>query len=103
MNGKKRAFFTSSKLAEPVKKIFNLNKNDEFITINENESLKPLEKAMKKSTNKKIFFIMVDDYEGVKNYLIQAGFKEFENFLDARMFLVGYDPEDFSFVLIEAL
>ena len=103
MNGKQRAFFTFAPLAALVKNYFNLTKNDEFIIVKESESLEPLAKALRKSKNKKVFFIMVDNYETVKNFLIQSGFKEFENFVNATMFVPNYEQQDFSFLLVEEL
>ena len=103
MSGKQRAFFTFAPLAALIKNYFQLKKSDELIVVNENGSLEPLAKALRKSKNKKVFFIMVDNYEPIKDFLIQSGFKEFENFLDATMFVPNFDKHDFSFLLVEAL
>ncbi len=102
MNGKKRVFFTFTSLLEPIKRFVG-NGNEEFVVVDENSSLEPLVKAMNKGKDKKVFFIMVDDYDTIKNYLTRAGFKEFEHFINATVFIPGYDKEDFSFPMIEAL
>ena len=46
---------------------------------------------------------MVDNYEMVKNFLIQSGFKENENFINATMFVPNHEQQDFSFWIIEDL
>ncbi len=103
MNGKRRAFFTLKPLATPIKNFFAVNDAEEFIAVNENDSLKTLVQAMKKSKNKKVFFIIVEDYDAIKNHLIRAGFEEFEHFIDASTFIPNFDAEDFSYLFVEAL
>ena len=44
---------------------------------------------------------MVDNYKSVKDILIQFGFEESKHFLDATMFVPNYDPQDYSFLVIE--
>ena len=102
MNGKQRAFFTVASFADSMKNFFNIRNNEEFVVINDN-SLDPLVKSMKKYRNTKVFLIMVENYDEVKNLLQQVGFKEFENFIDASIFVPNMESHDFSFLWVEAL
>jgi lipopolysaccharide biosynthesis glycosyltransferase len=103
MNGKLRAFVTFVPFVDSLKKFFNVRNYEEFIIINDGKSLELLIKSMKKNKNKKVFLIMVDEYEEIKKCLTQVGFKEFENFIDASIFVPNLDTEDFSFLWVERL
>ena len=100
---KSRAFFTLPPFVASLKNFFNISNREELIVANEKDSLKILSKAIRKSKNKKVFLIMVENYEVVKKQLIQSGFKEFENFVDASIFVPNLETQDFSFQWLEAL
>ena len=102
MNGKQRAFFTVAPFADSMRNFFNIKSNEEFIVIND-KILDPLVMSMKKNRNKKVFLLMVENYDELKKLLVQVGFKEYEDFIDASIFVPNLDENDFSFLWIEAL
>ena len=86
MSGKERAFFILPKDEENVKKIFKIKDNEEILKATSNESLQDLINRMKKVKGKKLFYIAVS-FEAVRQALLQAGFSQGYDFIDARLFL----------------
>jgi lipopolysaccharide biosynthesis glycosyltransferase len=103
INGKSRAFVTFAPFVDSLKKFFNINNTEELLIIGDDRNLDRVVKSMKKNKHKKVFFIMVDEYEEIKNCLMPFGFKEYEHFIDASIFVPNFDKEDFSFLWVEKL
>ena len=106
MSGKTRTFYVSPENLERVKNTFELN-SDENIILADNNSVQNLIESMKKFADKKVFFIMTDDDEQYKKIianLIEAGFIENKNFINARLLMVDKQGTDFnSYQLLKLL
>ena len=87
MSGKSRAFVTTPPNVNAVKNYFFIHNDEEIIQLVNQESLNVLAKSMAESRGKKIFFILFGDYEQLKTALINAGFVEGRDFINAAMFL----------------
>ena len=100
--GKKRAFFTLPQNAEATKEIFSVRADEEIIVGEDQESLKKLINAMKKSQGKKIFFILVPRFP--YSVLNKAGFTFGKDFLNG-MELIPADNEPIlnSYPIIKAM
>ncbi len=85
-SGKERAFFVTSDNVDTIKGIFMVKDSEEFIVAYSSKDLEKLISAIQKSRGKKIFFIMAN-YNFVKEKLIDAGFVEKVDFLNAEVFL----------------
>lgn len=91
--GKERAFFVSVDDVDVIKKIFSVKDTEEVISVTENDSIDALISSMRKSQGKKLFFI-ASNYSLLKERLIEEGFVEDQDFLDATLLLSnrhGYD------------
>ena len=87
MSGKTRAFFISPQMIDGVKNIFGVQKSEEIIFADSNESIKKLIKSLKKSKHKKVFFISPNIYGQCREILLQAGFTENRDFINIINFL----------------
>ena len=87
MSGRTRAFFTTVPNVNFVRKVFGVKSNEEIIPFENQESLNALIISMKNSLGKKIFFILLDEYYQLRIALIQMGFVEGRDFINAAMFL----------------
>ncbi len=95
MSGKTRAFFVTPQDVDMIKKAFSVQTNEDIILAENQESIKKLIKAMKRSQGKKIFFItmLIFPY----NVLINEGFVFGKDFLNGAEFLLGFN----SYLLIK--
>ena len=84
--GKERAFFVAVENLEVMKNIFGVNDGEEIIEATEINGIDNLLDSMKKSQGKKLYFI-VAKYNPVKEKLIDAGFTENQDFIDATLLL----------------
>ena len=82
---KERAFFTEAHNANAVKELFNVNDNEELIFTS--VGMQGLINSMNKFKNEKIYFILVGDYNPVRNVLIQNKFIEGVDFINGIMLL----------------
>ena len=107
MSGKTRAFYVSPENLERVKNTFELDSDEEIILADDNNFVQKLIESMKKFADKKVFFIMTDDdaqYKKVIANLIEAGFIENKNFINARLLMVDKQGTDFnSYQLLKLL
>ena len=107
MSGKTRAFYVSPQNFVGVKNIFGVQKSEEIIFADSDESIKKLIKSLRKSKHKKVFFMMLESPEILKivgNELLKAGFKENQDFINAVNFLSDIHGVPFnSFTLINAM
>mgnify|MGYP007056177823 CR=1 FL=1 len=107
MSGKTRAFYVSPQMFEGVKNIFGVQRDEEIILADSQESIKKLLKSLKKSKHKKVFFIMLESpqiLQVVGAELLNAGFKENQDFINATNFLSDIHGVPFnSFALINAM
>lgn len=85
MSNKARAFFVVPSYVDELKKIFNIRDDEEIIPLENRESLQKLIDAMKKSQDKKVFFIMAQNFPF--DVLTKAGFIFGRDFLNAMEFL----------------
>ena len=85
MLGKSRAFFVAPNSLDAMKKIFSIRNDEKIIRAENNESLKKLIDAMKKSHGKKVFFILLPNFPF--QILIQAGFVYGKDFINGFEFL----------------
>ena len=104
MSGKQRAFFVHPATADLMKQFFTVTKAEEFILENSPESIKILIKSMKKNRGKKIYFIIVNNYENLAQQLKEAGFVENRDFLDSMIFMKN-DQNEINYIatLIESM
>ena len=82
---RKRAFFVDKNFVADVKKIFKVKGNEPLL-----DSSAGYEKILKDLTNakgKKVFFLLVNDYWQVRQSLLDKGFVEGTDFVNAAMFL----------------
>jgi len=89
MSGKTRAFFVTPQDVDMIKKAFSVQKGEDIILAENQDSIKKLIKAMKRSQGKKIFFItmLIFPY----NVLINEGFVFGKDFLNGAEFLLGFN------------
>ncbi|MBR5913815.1 MAG: hypothetical protein IKZ58_05595 [Selenomonadaceae bacterium] len=86
MSGKTRAFFIPANTLDIVKIVFKIKEYEDIIQENQ-ESYNDLLESMESSRDKKVFFILFEDYYKLREILIQAGFVEGCDFINAMMFL----------------
>ena len=101
MSGKTRAFFVTPQDVDMVKKVFSVQKGEDIILAENQDSIKKLIKAMKRSQGKKIFFIALSIFPF--NVLLNEGFVFGKDFLNGAEFLSGLNdsmPFD-SYALIK--
>lgn len=88
MAGKERAFFATVPNIAPLKAIFFIRNDEEIIPFEKPESFNVLLNSMKNSFGKKLFFLMFPEaYPQLRASLMQAGFVEGRDFINAAMFL----------------
>ena len=88
MAGKERAFFATVPNITPLKNMFFIRNDEEIIPFEKPESFNVLLNSMKNSLGKKIFFLMFPEgYQQLRASLMQAGFIEGRDFINAAMFL----------------
>ena len=85
LNGKSRGFCVVPIYVDDVKKFFHVRDDEEFISLENQESLRKLLDSMKQSQGKKIFFIVAQGFPF--NVLIKAGFVYGRDFLNGFEFL----------------
>ncbi len=101
MSGKTRAFFVTPQDVEMIKKVFSVQKGEDIILAENQDSIKKLIKAMKRSQGKKVFFIALSIFPF--NVLLNEGFVFGKDFLNGAEFLSGLNdsmPFD-SYALIK--
>lgn len=105
--GKVRVFYIPAENLEQVKNIFEIGANEEIILADENDSVEKLIESMKKFADKKAYFVMQDDedqYQKLSAVLIEAGFIEDKNFMNARKLMIDKQGKDFnSYQLLKLL
>ena len=84
--GKARAFFLTQGNLKAAKNIFDIQNSEEVIIANSNDALEKLIRSMKKAKGKKVFFVMAN-YAVISAELINAGFSENKDFINAMAFL----------------
>ena len=88
MAGKERSFFTNVQNIDALKRFFLIREDEEIITLENQESFNVLVNSMRNSLGKKIFFILfLNGYAQLRFALINAGFVEGRDFINAEMFL----------------
>ena len=87
MSGKTRAFFVTPQNIDAVRKIFYINPNEEIIPAETVASLEKMFVSLRNSEGKKIFFILVDGYPAIREFLMKAGFIEGRDFINGMAFL----------------
>ena len=87
VSGKTRAFFVNFPNMEIVKQTFYVKADEEIIQFVNQESFQILADSMYNSRGKKIFFILFEGYPQLRLMLIDAGFVEGEDFINAEIFL----------------
>lgn len=85
VSGKSRIFLTTEENVEAVAKIFSLKVGEEIILADKPNALNIL--LEKLQGGDKILFIVLANYQQVKNILIQRGFAEDRDFIDGTNFL----------------
>ena len=86
VSGKQRAFAVEPEVLEKTKDFFRISSFEEIISINPENPAKAIINSLKKSPGRKIFFIMSDKYEEIGQRLLNAGFVESEDFVNALLF-----------------
>ena len=75
--------------------------DEEIIQLVNKQSLKALTKSMSESRGKKFYFIILGTYSMLSRYMINAGFVEGEDFINAASFLFdtsGDSPDTYPLV-----
>ena len=88
--GKARAFFIDPRKAYAIKKFFSINKDEEIILAENDDSVSKLIKSMQLSKGKRVYFILAEKILKKKfpfDKLSAAGFKEDKDFVKAWSFL----------------
>ena len=93
VSGKTRAFFVNLPNMEIVKQTFYIKADEEIIQFVNQESFQILADSMYNSRGKKIFFILFEGYPQLRLMLIDAGFVEGEDFINAEIFLPKVNAE----------
>lgn len=102
MSGKTRGFFIMSDDLERLKEIFAIRDDEEIIFADAKNALPNLVTAMGKGLGKKIFFIIVPNFDGVSNLLQQIDLVLDKDFLDGSKFVM--QKKDFHlFPLLNAM
>ena len=104
MSGKTRAFFTPSANFGAVKKFFNVRDDEEIILSDDKNAIENLVYAMGKAHGRKVFFIIVQNFDAVNDLLTQLDFVRGEDFFNGTDFLSETHGVPFdSLALIKAL
>ena len=104
VSDKARGFFIMSGDSDALKKIFAIRDDEEIIFADTNNALPKLVAAMGKASGKKIFFLVVPDFDAVSNILQQIDFVPDKDFLDGSNFVMQKkDWKFYSFPLLKAM
>ena len=104
VSGKARGFFVMSGDSDALKKIFAIRDDEEIIFADTNNALPKLVAAMGKASGKKIFFLVVPDFDAVSNLLQQIDFVPDNDFLDGSNFVMRKKDWEFHpFPLLKAM
>ena len=104
MSGKNRAFFVPAVYVDELKKVFGVRDDEEIIIADEKESLPNLVYAMGKSQGKKIFFVLVSNFQAISELLEQLDFVLGEDFINGLKFLPKPKSSQLnSYPLIQAM
>ena len=104
MNGKTRAFFITSADLPLIRENFSISDDEEIIFADAEKSLPNLVVSMSKAQGKKIFFIVVPNFNAVREILEQLDFVPEYDFINGKLFLMQEDKNKFNtFQLIEAM
>ena len=87
ISGKTRTFFVQPNMVDAARQIFYVKPEEEIIAADSPESLQKLIDAMKKAGGAKVFFLLVGNYFAAAQPLLQVGFVEGRDFLNAMLFL----------------
>lgn len=87
VSGKTRGFLIASPNTEIIKRIFYVKADEEYITATSPDSLQKMIQSLRDANGKKIFFILAQEHPLVRQVLMQEGFAEGRDFLNAIMFL----------------
>ena len=88
VSGKLRAFVTVPQNVDALTKVFYVHEGEEIFQINSPNWLNELANEMKNSVGKKIYFMLTAGiYPQLRGALMQVGFVEGRDFLNAEMFL----------------
>ena len=104
VSDKARGFFIMSGDSDALKKIFAIRDDEEIIFADTNNALPKLVAAMGKASGKKIFFLVVPDFDAVSNLLQQIDFVPDNDFLDGSNFVMRKKDWEFHpFPLLKAM
>lgn len=102
MSGKSRVFFTAEGNVERLRQVFYLREGEEIIPAVNEESVQILKESMKASAGKKLYFMLVGEgYYFLRADLINEGFVEGRDFVNAMQFLSdahGIPLDTYNFV-----
>lgn len=102
MSGKSRVFFTAKGNVERLRQVFYLREGEEIIPAVNEESVQILKESMKASAGKKLYFMLVGEgYYFLRADLINEGFVEGRDFVNAMQFLSdahGVPLDTYNFV-----
>jgi len=102
VSGKRRLFMTTSVNLKAVIKIFALEAGEEIILADKPGALNVLFEKLQGGD--KILFVVLPNYQQVKNILVQRGFEEDRDFIDGTNFLTTTQGKSFnSYSLVKTL
>ena len=87
MAGKQRSFFVNATNFDNIKKVFSVKDDEEIISAKGKQSLNELINLMRQANGTKVYFIVINGYDVICDKLKKAGFIEYKDFLDGRIFL----------------
>ena len=104
MSGKTRAFFITSADLPSIRKKFFIRDDEEIILADKEESLPNLVYSMAKAQGRKIFFIVVPNFEALSDLLKQLDFIPERDFINGKLFLMTAVESKFnSFLLVKEM
>lgn len=103
MSNRTRAFFILSTDVDFLKKAFFIRDNEEIIFADNETAIPNLVYSMGKSQGRKLFFILVPNFQAISELLEQIDFVPGKDFLNGWIFLPSRDIPLNSYSLIQAM
>ena len=104
MSGKTRAFFVTSADLPSLREKFSIRDDEEIVFADGEKALPNLVVSMSKAQGKKVFFLVVPNFDAVSSLLQQLDFVPEDDFINGEIFLVMEADKEFnSFTFIKAM
>ena len=89
LSGKERVLCVTANNADKAKKLFKFKDNETMLTVSHADTKTLFETfmSMKATQGKCVYIFVADKYKDIKNYLVDKGFKEWQDFIDGKLLL----------------